>query len=129
VFRWRYAAGAEQAEAMRFLVRHHRAEGEAGNAQCWMDRVPKDAPPPGHGAATRPPDRPRRNLRGPRRGRDPGRRPPRLRRSLHPQTRVHPPALPHRTQMNTRAPGRRPITSVPIRRGNPPQRACSRDNT
>ncbi|MFJ8746678.1 hypothetical protein ACIRL2_45985 [Embleya sp. NPDC127516] len=44
-FWWRFAAGAEQGEAMRFLVLHHRAEGESGDAQCWTDRIPDDTAP------------------------------------------------------------------------------------
>ncbi|MFE3206074.1 hypothetical protein [Embleya sp. NPDC059237] len=45
VFWWKFAAGAEQGEAMRFLVLHHRAEGEPGDADCWTDRILEDTPP------------------------------------------------------------------------------------
>ncbi|WP_331767882.1 hypothetical protein [Embleya sp. NBC_00896] len=53
-FWWRFAAGADEGEAMRFLVLHHRVEGEPRDAQRWAARIPADTPPtaPASGAPT-----------------------------------------------------------------------------
>ncbi len=58
-FWWRYAAGADNVEAMRLLTLHHRVEGEPQDAHHWADRVrgtipatptPTEPDPRGEGA-------------------------------------------------------------------------------
>ncbi|MEU0936778.1 hypothetical protein [Embleya sp. NPDC005971] len=44
-FWWRFGAGAEDAEAMRFLVLHHCVENDRYDAAWWTRRMP-DADPP-----------------------------------------------------------------------------------
>ncbi|MFE2948015.1 hypothetical protein ACFXHK_13370 [Embleya sp. NPDC059267] len=38
-FWWRYAAGADNVEAMRLLTLHHRVEGEPADAHHWAGRL------------------------------------------------------------------------------------------
>ncbi|MYW01011.1 hypothetical protein GT354_22540 [Streptomyces sp. SID3343] len=45
-FWWRYAAGADNVEAMRLLTLHHRVEGEPQDAHHWAGRVNAAAPGP-----------------------------------------------------------------------------------
>jgi len=46
-FWWRFAAGAEECEAMQLLVLHHRAIGETPQEDCWARSVPADCPSTG----------------------------------------------------------------------------------
>ncbi|MGC0415911.1 hypothetical protein [Embleya sp. AB8] len=45
-FWWRYAAGADNVEAMRLLTLHHRVEGEPEDAHHWACRLHAPVPPP-----------------------------------------------------------------------------------
>ncbi|MGW9210814.1 hypothetical protein ACWGR4_27975 [Embleya sp. NPDC055664] len=45
-FWWRYAAGADDVEAMRLLTLHHRIEGEPQDAHHWAGRLHAARPTP-----------------------------------------------------------------------------------
>ncbi|MGC0419035.1 hypothetical protein [Embleya sp. AB8] len=45
-FWWRFGAGAEDAEAMRFLVLHHCAENDPYDAEFWTRGIPTPDPHP-----------------------------------------------------------------------------------
>ncbi|GCD92469.1 hypothetical protein [Embleya hyalina] len=45
-FWWRYAAGADDVEAMRLLTLHHRIEGEPEDAHHWAGRLHAARPTP-----------------------------------------------------------------------------------